>query len=108
MASWCEDAIQEALDELSIEVPKYLAAVDTFRELGCEPKWSNEGEFTPTSRKRQRQPSDFPQNQWIEAWTEGACTCGHYRSDHDEVIGCVRCNCMRGRTRAYDQEEDGA
>jgi hypothetical protein len=108
MASWCEDVIQESLDELWQDIPRYLAAYDTFTEEGCKPSYSNEGEFTPASRKRKSRPSDFTQNQWIEAWTEGACTCGHYRSDHDEVIGCTLCRCMAGRTRVYDQEEDGA
>ena len=47
MASWCPD-ISEAMDELSLEIPRYLDCVDTIRkECGHNPQWSNAGEFVP-------------------------------------------------------------
>lgn len=46
MASWCPN-IDEAVSELHRDTERYLAAVDTFREEGYPPEWSNAGEWLP-------------------------------------------------------------
>jgi hypothetical protein len=48
METMTTDAQCLELDVLFGEIGRYLAAVEVFREQGCEPRWSS-GEFGPAA-----------------------------------------------------------
>ncbi len=44
-----DDAPKIDIEALLIEIGRYLAAVDAFRDAGCEPRWRRERRPVPSS-----------------------------------------------------------